>query len=63
MRRSQVHLRLCERVDALDVFLIREDTRREARDDFFGVEEMGAVEDVLVDEYVFAEEGRLVNQC
>ena len=62
MRRSKVYLRLCERVDALDVFLICKDTRGEARDDFFGVEEMGAVEDVLVDEYVFAEEGRLVNQ-
>ena len=57
-----MYLRLCERVDALDVFLICKDTRREARDDFFGVEEMGAVEDVLVDEYIFAEKGRLVNQ-
>lgn len=61
MRGPKVDFCFCERVDAIDVLLVCEDARRQARDDLLGVEEVGAVKDVLVDQNVFSQECSLMD--
>lgn len=56
-----MHLGFGERVQIWHTLLIRENTGRQARDDFGHVESVCGVEDVIVDEYIVPEEGELLS--
>lgn len=50
-----------ERVQIWHTLLIREDTGRQAGDDFGHIECVCGVQDVIVDEYIVPEEGELLS--